>query len=159
MISLGSGLEATFGSSLGLAALRSVLAGAGLLDALVLLTPLASALGLAGVLVMSLPLGSGLAGAFADLLVDFDGVLGIGLEVVLTGDLAAGLVAGLDFDTTVVFGMLLGFLAGLVVLLLGLAAFRKCLAGGFVALCGATFFAAGLPLVATLTMGLGADLL
>ncbi len=118
VISLGSGLEATFGSGLGLAPLLSVLAAAGLLAALVLLTALTSALDLAGVLSVALPLGSGLAGAFADLLADFRGVLGIGLEGVLVGALAADLGVGLD---GVAFALLAGVLVGSLLALLGLA--------------------------------------
>lgn len=155
VISLGSGLEATFGSGLALAPLLSVLAGAGLLAALVLLTPLGSALGLAGVLSVALPLGSGLAGAFADLLADLGGVLGIGLEGIVAGALVAGLVAVLGLDT-VAFGLLPGVLAGSALVLLGLA---MGLDGGFVALPGVVPQAAGLPLVAPLTVGLRADLL
>jgi hypothetical protein len=109
-------LGATFGS--GLTALLSVLgaalAGAGLL-ALVLLTLLAS------VLAVVLPLGWGFAGALAALRVDLGGVFGIGLEGVLVGALATGLVAGLD--TTFALGWLPGVLAGLALVLPGLELF------------------------------------
>ncbi|WP_297860559.1 hypothetical protein [Meiothermus sp.] len=152
VVSLGSGLESAF---LGLVSSLSVLTGAGLVAVLVLLAPLASALGLAGVLRVGLPLDSGLAVAFADFdsLADFDGVLGIVFCGVVAGALVAGLVAVLGLD------LLTGVLAGLSLVLLGLWSFSEGLVWGFLALPVVAPLAGSLPLVASFMVGLKTELL
>ncbi|MBO1437738.1 hypothetical protein [Meiothermus sp. CFH 77666] len=141
-VSLGLGLDAALGSGLVLS-LLSVLAGAGLLVALALLTSFSSDLALARALGAPLPLDSGLAGAFSDLLTGFAGVLGIAS----VGALAAGLALGLG---RVVLDLVTFFWVGLAPVLLGLG-------WDFEALSGTASVAMGLPSLTPLALGLRAD--
>lgn len=148
---LDSGLAATF--VWGLVALLSVsaavLAGEGLVPALVLRVLGVSALDWAGALAVALPLGSGLVGALTGLLaglfLDLVGALGIGLEGFWTGVWERGF--GADLDSAFALGLLAGVFAILLPVL-------PCLG----VLGAALEVASDLDWVAPLAVVLGADL-